>query len=301
MDKQLITDRLHDHLTTLTRTIGERSVRVPEHIEFAAAYIQSQLEAFDLEVQRQTYTYKDYPVSNIVARYRPSGRPSGHYVLGAHYDSVSGTVGADDNASAVAVLMETARAVTRVKSQTKSGPAITFVAFALEEPPVYGTRYMGSRVFAARARQAGLAIDGMICLEMVGYTCHEPGCQRYPFPLQFFGYPETGNFIGIVGNQKSSGLTRKLRTSFQRNPHLPVVTLTVPFSGWIMPSVRLSDHASFWSEGYRAVMVTDSAFFRNPHYHLPSDTMATLDLGFMAELVISLVGFLAPNTFEVLQ
>ncbi len=298
MDKQMITDRLHDHLTTLTRTIGERSVRVPEHIELAAAYIQSQLEAFHLEVQRQTYQYRGAPVSNIVARYRPSGRPSGHYVLGAHYDSVSGTVGADDNASAVAVLLETARAVTHADGQPKSGPAITFVAFTLEEPPAYGTRYMGSRVFAARARQAGLAIDGMICLEMVGYTCHEPGCQRYPFPLQFFGYPETGNFIGIVGNRKSSRFTRRLHTSFQRNPHLQVVTLTVPFNGWILPSVRLSDHASFWSEGYRAVMVTDSAYFRNPHYHLPSDTIETLDFGFMAELVVSLAGFFSSHTAE---
>jgi hypothetical protein len=106
--------------------------------------------------------------------------------------------------------------------------------------------------------------------------------------LQLFGYPNQGTFIGIVGNMKSLSLTRSLRKSFLRNPHLPVETLTVPFNGWILPSVRLSDHASFWDKGYRAVMVTDSAFFRNPHYHLPSDTMETLDVEFMAELVISL-------------
>jgi hypothetical protein len=135
----------------------------------------------------------------------------------------------------------------------------------------------------------------MICLEMVGYTCKEAGCQRYPFPLQFLGYPETGTFIGIVGNVKSLGFSRRLRDGFQRNPDLPVVSLTVPFDGWIMPAVRLSDHASFWSNGYRAVMVTDSAFFRNPHYHLPSDTMETLDFDFMAELVHSLVRFLLSN------
>ena len=298
MDKHSIIDRLHDHLTMLTRTIGERSVRRPDHIELAAAYIQSQFEACGLRVERQSYRYKDDTVSNIVAHRKPAAGPSGHYVLGAHYDSVSGTVGADDNASAVAVLLETARAVKQTDGQATRGPEITFVAFALEEPPVYGTRYMGSRVFAARAREERLAIDGMICLEMVGYTCHTPGCQHYPFPLQFFGYPEEGNFIGIVGNRKSSRFTRRLRTSFQRNPHLPVVTLTVPFNGWILPSVRLSDHASFWSEGYRAVMVTDSAYFRNPHYHLPSDTMEKLDLGFMAELVVSLTDFFSSKHVE---
>jgi Zn-dependent M28 family amino/carboxypeptidase len=219
-------------------------------------------------------------------------------VLGAHYDSVSGTVGADDNASAVAVMLETAKALQFKAQSAKTGVDLTFAAFALEEPPAYGTKQMGSRVYAAKAKQEGQAIDGMICLEMVGFTCHAPGCQHYPFPLQFLGYPEEGTFIGIVGNRNASRFSRKLRDSFQRNPNLPVVALTVPFNGWVMPSVRLSDHASFWDKGYRAVMVTDSAFFRNPNYHLPSDTMETLDFGFMAELVTSLVNFFSSNTLE---
>jgi Zn-dependent M28 family amino/carboxypeptidase len=157
---------------------------------------------------------------------------------------------------------------------------------------------MGSRVFAARAKQERETIDGMICLEMVGFTCHAPGCQHYPFPLQLFGYPEQGTFIGIVGNVKSLKFSRGLRKSFLRNPDLPVVSLTVPFNGWILPSVRLSDHASFWDKGYRAVMVTDTAFFRNPHYHLSSDTMETLDFGFMAELVTSLVTYFSSGAFN---
>jgi Zn-dependent M28 family amino/carboxypeptidase len=287
LDMQIIKEHLRDHLTMLTRTIGERSVRKSENIERSAAYIQAQFEKYGLAVERQTYRYKTIPVSNVVARMKLSERPAAHYVVGAHYDSVSGTVGADDNASAVAVMLETARALQAVAG----GPEITFVAFALEEPPVFGTKYMGSRVFATRARQAGLTIDGMICLEMVGYTCSEPGCQHYPFPLQFFGYPKDGTYIGIVGNVKSLGFNRSLRKRFQRNPNLPVVSLTVPFNGWMMPSVRLSDHASFWSNGYRAIMLTDSAFYRNHHYHLHSDTMETLDFDFMGELVKSLVGF----------
>jgi hypothetical protein len=291
VDKQILTSRLQAHLSMLTRTIGERSVLLPGNIEKSAAYIQAQFEQSGLDVRRQTYTYHDLPVSNIVASLKLADNPAAHYVLGAHYDSVAGTVGADDNASAVAVMLETARAMQANIDDARSDLQVTFVAFALEEPPVYGTQYMGSRVFADSAKQEGETFDGMICLEMVGYTCDEPGCQQYPFPLQFFGYPKQGTFIGIVGNVKSLNFSRGLRKRFQRNSNLPVVSLTVPFNGWILPAVRLSDHASFWDKGYRAVMVTDSAFFRNPHYHLPSDTMDTLDVGFMVELVVSLAAY----------
>jgi Zn-dependent M28 family amino/carboxypeptidase len=217
--------------------------------------------------------------------------PSNCYLLGAHYDSVFGTVGADDNASAIAVQLETARHLAALKGREELDLTVKFVSFALEEPPVFGTRYMGSRVYARKARKEKEKIDGMICLEMVGYSCHEPGCQGYPFPLMFSGYPKKGNFIGIVGNISSKKFTRALSREFQRNRELPVVNLTVPLGGWLLPSVRLSDHSSFWDQGFKAVMITDTAFFRNPHYHLPSDTMEKLDYTFMAELVESLVIF----------
>jgi len=141
--------------------------------------------------------------------------------------------------------------------------AVKFVSFALEEPPAFGTRHMGSRVYAMKAWKEKEQIDGMICLEMVGYTCHDPGCQEYPFPFH----------------------------AFHKNPKLPVIKLTVPLGGFLLPSVRLSDHSSFWDRGYKAVMITDTAFFRNPHYHRASDTMDRLDYGFMAELVESLLIF----------
>lgn len=298
VDKQTVISKLQDHLIMLTRTIGERSVRKPDNIEMSAEYIQAQFEKYGLKVRRQTYLYKGNPFGNIIARLKLSDNPAVHYVLGAHYDSVSGTVGADDNASAVAVLLETARVMKNTTRDEEISLELTFVAFALEEPPVYGTKYMGSRVFAAKAKQEGTVIDGMICLEMVGYTCHEPGCQHYPFPLQFLGYPKKGTFIGLVGNVNSMHFSSKLESSFKCNSNLPVETLTVPFNGWVMPSVRLSDHASFWSRGYRAVMLTDSAFFRNPNYHLPSDTLETLDFGFMAELVVSLVTFFSSTSLE---
>jgi Zn-dependent M28 family amino/carboxypeptidase len=151
---------------------------------------------------------------------------------------------------------------------------------------------MGSRVYAKQARGRQERIDGMICLEMVGYSCSESGCQSYPFPLMFFGYPKKGNFIGIVGNFDSSGFARSILNGFQKNQDLPAIKLTVPFNGWIMPAIRLSDHASFWDEGFKAVMITDSAFYRNPHYHLSTDTMDTLDYRFMAGVVKSLTTYL---------
>lgn len=284
-------ERLQEHLRELTVTIGERSVYIPKNLERTAEYIETFYRKIGLPVQRQSYQFHNFTVANVIAEISFSDNPAKHFILGAHYDSVAGTVGADDNASAVAVQLETARALAALKGREKLDLAVKFVSFALEEPPVYGTRHMGSRVYVAKARKANEQIDGMICLEMVGYACREPGCQSYPFPLMFFGYPEEGDYIGIVGNFRSRAFTNSLFKAFHKNSNLPVIKLSVPMSGYILPSVRLSDHAPFWDKGYAAVMITDTAFFRNPHYHLPSDTMDKLDYGFMAELVKSLLLF----------
>jgi hypothetical protein len=291
IDIEKTTKRLENHLKSLTVTIGERSVFLPENLKKTAEYIESFYQDIDLQVHREPYQYKNFTVANVVAEISFSDNPSKRFVLGAHYDSVAGTVGADDNASAIAVQLETARNLKELKGRQELDLAIKFVSFPLEEPPAFGTRHMGSRVYAKKAWKEKEKIDGMICLEMVGYSCHDPGCQSYPFPLMFLGYPKQGNYIGIVGNISSRGLTNSLFKTFVKNPELPVVKLTVPLGGWLLPSVRLSDHSSFWDRGFKAVMVTDTAFFRNPHYHLPSDTMDKLDYRFMAELVESLLLF----------
>jgi hypothetical protein len=283
--------QLKTHLQMLTVTIGERSVRFPENLNKTANYIQKYFKDLGLLVKSEPYDYRGIQVANVVAELSSGPNPSHFYILGAHYDSVAGTVGADDNASSIAVQLETARLLKVIFDREDLDLCVKFVSFALEEPPVYGTRYMGSRVYAKKAHRETEKIDGMICLEMVGYACHDPGCQQYPFPLMFLGYPKKGNFIGIVGNRKSAKFAAELFAKFQKNPGLPVVKLNVPFNGKILPAVRLSDHASFWDHGFKAVMVTDSAFFRNPHYHLPSDTMEKLDYRFMAELVESLLLF----------
>jgi len=291
MDIEKTVERLEDHLRTLTQTIGERSVFLPENLRRTARYIETFYQDLGLKAHGEPYRYQDLTVENIVAEISFCKNPSKRYLLGAHYDTVAGTVGADDNASAIAVQLETARQLKSLKGRQELDLAVTFVSFALEEPPVYGTGYMGSRVYARKARKEKEKIDGMICLEMVGYSCREPGCQDYPFPLMFLGYPKEGNFIGIVGNLTSRKFTRSLFRAFSRNPELPAIRLTVPFGGWLLPSVRLSDHASFWDQGFKSVMITDSSFYRNPHYHLPSDTMDKLDYRFMAELAESLLIF----------
>jgi len=291
IDIQQTAERLEAHLRALTETIGERSVRFPENLNKTSDYIRSFHENIGIAVHRDPYDYADFKVDNVVAQISTGPQPSRRYLLGAHYDSVSGTVGADDNASAIAVQLETARGLKELLGQDNLDLTVILVSFALEEPPAYGTRYMGSRVYAKKARKEQEKIDGMMCLEMVGYACYEPGCQNYPFPLGFFGYPKQGNYIGIVGNFKSGEFTQALFNAFQKNPELPVIKSKIPFNGRIVPSVRLSDHASFWDQGFKAVMITDTAFFRNPYYHRPSDTMEKLDYRFMAELVESLLLF----------
>jgi len=294
--------RLKEHLRVLTENIGERSVVFPANLKKTSDYILEFHRTIGLEARSDLYDYGGSRVANVVTEIALGRKPAKRLLIGAHYDSVAGTVGADDNASAVAVQLEVARELTRLKDQGDLDLSVVFVSFALEEPPVYGTRSMGSRVYARQAKLRKERIDGMLCLEMVGYACSQPGCQTYPFPLMFFGYPKAGDFIGVVGNFGSLDLTRSIFRSFQKNPDLPVVKLTVPFNGWILPAVRLSDHASFWDEGFKAVMITDSAFYRNPNYHLESDTLETLDYRFMAALVNSLVLFLSdPDIHDSLK
>ncbi|MGC1347697.1 MAG: M28 family peptidase [Methyloceanibacter sp.] len=206
---------------------------------------------------------------------------SAYYVVGAHYDTVPSTPGADDNASAVAVLLELAR---RVQQRRLKAPVL-FAAFTLEEPPAHLTGHQGSRIFVRNCRSRGDRVLGAIILEMVGYTAPR---QYYPFLPRWPGYPGQGNFIGIIGNWRSLRFGRTVLRGFRKNTDLSAESLFLPFNGWILPETRLSDHASFWDAGLPALMVTDTAFFRNPNYHLPSDTIDTLDFTFMAELVKSL-------------
>ncbi len=281
---------LKRHVERLAGTIGPRSLYKPQRLEKAASYIQELLEEEGFTVEFQEYSLWKTPVRNLVV-YLEGAPHEPYYLVGAHYDTVSHTPGADDNASAVAVALELAHLIAQGVLKSVGPLAIAF--FTLEEPPTFGTPLMGSRVYASWARREGHAIRGALVLEMVGYYCREPGCQSYPpFIRQLLGLPKVGNFIGIIGDGKSRKLVENLETAFKRRPELPVHSLVVPFRGYLLPATRLSDNASFWDKGYPAVMITDTAYYRNPNYHTSRDTPDTLDYSAMAQLVKSLASFL---------
>ncbi len=285
MEREEIRARLLEHLKFLSVTLGDRSVYRPENLKAAEDYVFQSFARLGFEPRRQSFFYLGLEVNNIIAG---QSRPQGYYILGAHYDTVAGTPGADDNASGVAVLLE----VARLSRQGTLPSPWTFIGFTTEEPPAFFTPQMGSRVYAREARKRQETILGMLGLEMVGYYRQEPGSQSLPLALRLMGYPTTGNFIGLVGDGRSRQLLKNLDRALKQGCRLPTVTLTVPLGGHLLPEVRLSDHANFWDEGYPAVMLTDTAFMRNPDYHGPGDVMENLDLDAMTELTLGLVHFL---------
>jgi len=272
---------LRGHVKALASDIGPRTPFIGDSLARAAAYIRSAFENAGLSVTEQPYQYHDQRVVNLLATKQSTTEASRYYVVGAHYDTVATTPGADDNASAVAVMLELARRLPEAKLKAP----VHFAAFTLEEPPAFWTAHQGSRVFVRTCKGKGEHVLGALILEMVGYTSPR---QHYPLIPRWPGYPVQGNFIGVVGNWRSRWFGHAVLRGFRNNGHLPVESLFVPFDGWVLPATRLSDHASFWDAGWPAIMVTDTAFFRNPNYHLPSDSIDTLDFTFMAQLVKSL-------------
>jgi Zn-dependent M28 family amino/carboxypeptidase len=282
-DRELETlrDSLREHVNALVVDIGPRTPLHRDSLVRAANYIHSVFAEAGLSVREQDYQYYGQRVANVIGTPPAGTEASAYYVVGAHYDTVPDTPGADDNASAVAVMLELAR---RLRQERLKAPVL-FAAFTLEEPPAYLTGHQGSRIFVRRCQSNGDRVLGTIILEMVGYTAPR---QHYPYLARWPGYPAEGNFIGIIANLRSWRFGRAVLRGFRKNTDLPVESLFLPFNGRLLPETRLSDHASFWDAGLPALMVTDTAFFRNPNYHLPSDTIDTLDFTFMAELVISL-------------
>ncbi len=286
-----ISDELKSIVYTLCNEIGPRSIYNYKSLVEAAHYIEEELASLSLDVWTQEYTVFDKEVKNIgVFLNGAPQRP--YYVLGAHYDTVSSTPGADDNASAVAVCFETLKFIVRACMLDKIPPS-AFIFFTLEEPPSFGTSNMGSRKFVKWAKSEKHHIKGALVLEMVGYFCFEKGCQKYPpFIKAFKNFPDKGDFIGIIGDSRSKKLVKGLVNVFAQNEKLPVEYIIVPLKGLLLPPTRLSDNASFWDAGYPAVMITDTAYFRNPYYHTWEDTPEKLNYSMMAELVKNLVKFL---------
>ncbi len=285
MEKEEICARLKNYVGHLSVTLGERSIYRPDALKDAEDYVYQCFEDIGYQPRRQKLICMRQEVANIIAG---DQNPQGYYLLGAHYDTVAGSPGADDNGSGVAVLLEAARLARQV---SPSKPWV-FVGFTTEEPPVFRTPYMGSNFYARQAKKDGHKILGMLCLESVGYYSHEPDSQNLPLPLKYMGYPTAGNFIGLISDRRSKPLMQEIAKALENGCRLPVATLAVPLGGYLLPEVRLSDHANFWDQGYPAVMLTDTAFMRNPNYHTASDRLETLDLDAMVELTLGLVHFI---------
>jgi Zn-dependent M28 family amino/carboxypeptidase len=254
--------------------VGERNpFSGQRHLTAVDSLIEKELASYGLSVESDYFSYRGKTFRNIIG-HQGAQRAGSLIILGAHFDSVQGTPGADDNASGVAVLLEAARLLARARV----GSQVLFCAFNLEELNMIGSGY-----FAKKLKSAGAKVDAMISLEMVGYTDSRPGSQKYPFGLKAF-YPDRGDFIGVIGNWNSASLLRRFARQMRQVRGLPVETLSVPGNGGLIPAVRLSDHSPFWDAGYPALMITDTSFFRNPHYHGATDTLETLNLDFMAKV-----------------
>lgn len=273
--------RLRRHVRALA--LSERNVGEPDALERSARYIEAELARHGLQAVAHRFRSGGQEVRNIEA-VLPHGAPPDvpALVVGAHYDSVPGSPGADDNASGVAALLELARLLSA--DALPQGRAVRLVAFVNEEPPYFMSEAMGSEAWARRARARGDAILGMLSLEMLGYYREAPGSQAYPFPLGML-YPDRGDFIAFVGDLGARALVRRAVGAFRGAATLPSEGLAAPA---LVPGVMWSDHWAFRRHGYPAVMVTDTAFYRNPHYHLASDTPERLDYDRFSRATVAL-------------
>jgi Zn-dependent M28 family amino/carboxypeptidase len=271
--------------THLAELVRERNLfTTPDQLIRSGEYIQSQLQSANLSVRQEAVAFEGMQSMNILGLKKGADPSSGTFVLAAHYDTVEGSPGADDNASAVSALLETARCL----ENSQFNKSLLFAGFTLEE---YG--FVGSRHFLKQSENGKGNISGMISLEMVGFCNPEAGSQKYPPYIDAKQYPNSGDFIAVVGNEPSATLAHCLADVMDRSvPPLSVEKLVVPGRGDQFREVTLSDHFPFWENNIPAVMVTDTAFLRNPNYHLPSDTLDTLDIGFIGKVTKGICNFL---------
>jgi len=272
-----LADRLSATVNHLSAAIGDRSIPRVGSLESAAEYLGSNLRQAGYTVTEHKYSVAGEEVSNVEVSLPGSDSASRAIIVGAHYDSVAGTVGADDNGTGIAAVLELARLLRAAKLRK----TVRFVFFVNEEPPYFQTESMGSLAYARQLRHDGVSVSAMISLETIGFYSDRPGSQKYPPPLSVF-YPSRGDFIGFVGNEESRGLVRKCVRRFRETTSFPSEGIAAP-AGW--PGIGWSDHWSFWQENYPAIMVTDTASFRYPYYHTVHDTSDKIDFNQTARVV----------------
>ncbi len=266
----------HD-VTVLAEQIGERNVFRYAKLVATAQYLETQLAEAGYDVTRQPFEVMDRECVNLSVELAGTDRADEVIVIGGHYDSVPGCPAANDNGTGVAATL----ALARRMHGDKPARTIRFVLFVNEEPPWFRTADMGSVVYAKACRERGDNVVAMMSLETIGCYSDVKGSQKYPGPIALC-YPAAGNFIAFVGNIRSRPLVRRVVRSFRRHAKFPSEGAALPAS---VPGVGWSDHWSFWKQGYRALMVTDTAPFRYTHYHRPTDTPDKIDFERTARVV----------------
>ena len=279
-EERVLEQALRSHVITLAGEIGERNLFHADKLVQAAEYIRTTFQHAGYEVSEQEYRVSGQACLNIEVEVNGTTRPEEIVLVGAHYDSVKGSPGANDNGTGVAAVLALAEGL----AASHPSRTIRFVAFANEEPPFFQSHQMGSRVYAKRSRERGEQIRLMVSLETIGYYTEEAGSQSYPFPLQLI-YPREGNFIAFVSNTDNGPWVRKTVESFRRHTQFP--SEGAALFGWL-PGVGWSDHWAFWKENFPAVMVTDTALFRDPYYHTAKDTPDHIHYEHLARVVSGL-------------
>lgn len=269
--------RLSTEVKYLSETIGERNVWKAGSLQAVVNHLRGNLQQTGYAVTERSYRVEGQEVSNLEVSIAGSESARETVVVGAHYDTVAGTAGADDNATGVAALLELARMLRDSKPRKN----LRFVIFVNEEPPFFQTSRMGSLVYAQQLRRENVRVSAMISLEMLGFYSDDPGSQKYPALMSLF-YPSRGNFIGFVGNPESRALVRRSIRAFRASTNFPSEGIAAP-AEW--PGIGWSDQWSFWQEQYPAIMITDTALFRYPYYHTTLDTADRLDFDRMARVV----------------
>jgi hypothetical protein len=271
--------RLYADVKFLTSLQPARQYRNPKSLNQAADYIKAAFGKLDASrVIEQTFKADGQAYRNIIFSLGNADAP--RIVVGAHYDVCGEIPGADDNASAVAGLLETARLLHQFGSSQKY--RVDLVAYPNEEPPYFATEHMGSAVHAKSLHDAKVPVRAMLCYEMIGYFRDEPGSQHFPNEQLAARYPNTGNFIIVVGRTGQEAFTEQVQKLMKTKTDLDVQRINLPTE---MGLAGLSDHRNYWQYGYEALMINDTAFLRNPNYHKPSDTIDTLDFKRMSEVV----------------
>lgn len=270
-------DSLQEHVEFLCNTPQYRNYLNYESLNIAADYIEHQLLRFSERTTPQAYKVNNREYRNIICSFGPEDGE--RIVVGAHYDVCEDQMGADDNASGIAGLIEIARLLSQEQNLKYR---VDLVAYTLEEPPFFRTNEMGSAVHAKYCRDNNIQIKAMICLEMIGYFTDQKHSQDYPVKALKLVYPNKGNFIAVVGKLGKGKLTRHMKREMKRGSNIPVESISAPAS---LPGIDFSDHLNYWKYDYDAVMITNTAFYRNKEYHETGDTTDRLDYSKMAEVV----------------